>query len=133
MLKLTSSSSIYRYLIVGSLAFLTEYCTFLLLYKGLSVQVYVANSLSFCCGLFVSFFLNRLWTFKSDLFQRRGPHQFMMYSALAGMNLLLTNVIIGMLRSFGVTPLLGKIAAMVCIACWNFFIFKLVIFKSHRA
>lgn len=132
LLKVAQNKSLHKYLIVGVTAFATEYLTFLLLYKALSVQVYVANSLSFCCGLLVSFFLNRRWTFKTTAFKLRGHHQFAIYSTLALFNLLMTNVIIGVLKHQGLTPLVGKVVAMMAIVVWNFIIFRLVIFRSHE-
>lgn len=126
-------SRAFKYLLAGGSAFTTEYILFFLLFSVLSAQVYVANSLSFCGGLIVSFTLNRGWAFKSDDFHHRGHHQLVMYVCLAICNLLLTNVIIGLLKKFHIDPLVGKIAAMLFIVVWNFFIFRLVIFREKRA
>lgn len=121
-----------RYLIVGGAAFGTEYGSFFLLYEHLKTQLYVANSLSFCIGLSLSFTFNRMWAFKATEFKRRGQHQFVLYAALALINLFLTNVIIGILNNAGINPLAGKIVAMLTIVAWNFFIFKFIIFEGQR-
>jgi putative flippase GtrA len=120
-----------RYVVAGGSAFLTEYGSFYVLFQILSVQVYVANSVSFCLGLFVSFVLNRTWTFSSGTYKRRAKHQAGMYVALAILNLFITNGIIGLLKAIGVDPRFGKIIAMATIVAWNFFIFKYLIFARH--
>ena len=129
--SLIMSKKLARYLMVGGTAFIVEYGSFLVFYKFLGVQVYVANSISFCLGLGVSFMLNRSWTFNSGNFKRRGHHQLALYASLALINLGLTNIIVGLLKQAGISPTIGKIMAMLSIVCWNFIIFKLIIFASH--
>ena len=121
------SHQLFKYLIAGGSAFMSEYLAFAVLFKGLDANVYVANSLSFALGFGVSFMLNRGWAFKGD-FRLRRHQQLVLYTSLAFFNLFLTNVIIGLLKNLEVTPLIGKICAMVAIVGWNFFIFRLVIF-----
>jgi putative flippase GtrA len=124
------TKSLLRYLIAGSSAFITEYGSFYVLFSALSLQLYVANSLSFSFGLLVSFSLNRMWAFNGGTYKRSGHHQFAIYFCLAAVNLLITNVLIGLLRHRGVDPLLGKVICMAMIICWNFFIYKRVIFSQ---
>lgn len=124
-------ASLVRYLVSGGSAFAAEYVSFLLLYAVLSAQLYVANTLSFCLGLAISFTLNRVWTFREGNYKRAARHQFAMYAVLAACNVVLTNVIIGLLDRAGLDPRLGKIACMFFIVCWNFFIFRYVIFANH--
>lgn len=121
-----------RYFVVGGSAFLAEYGSFYILFQGLSVQVYIANSISFCLGLFVSFALNRTWTFRSGAYKHHAKHQAGMYLGLAILNLFLTNGIIGLLKMIGLDPRFGKIVAMATIVAWNFFIFKHLIFARRK-
>ena len=133
LLKELKDPTARRYLIAGGSAFVTEYLLFLVTYKVFGLQVYVANSLSFCTGLLVSFSLNRLWAFRSQDFRLRGHHQFALYATLAIVNLFLINLIVGILKAQGLNPLIGKLFAMIFIVCWNFFIFKKIIFKTNDA
>ena len=126
------NTGLNRYLVAGGSAFATEYGMFLVLYQLLGVQVYVANSVSFCCGLAVSFSLNRLWAFRAASFKLRGHHQFLIYTSLAVFNLIMINVIVGILKSQGLNPLVGKVVAMCVIVVWNFLIFKRIIFKAAQ-
>ena len=122
-----------RYLLAGGSAFLTEYLSFLVLFNVINAKLYVANSLSFCCGLLVSFSLNRSWTFTSDKFHHKYHRQLFMYGALALFNLVFINVLLGILNSIGIAPLIGKLVVMVAIVVWNYNIFKNVIFKKPQA
>ncbi len=126
------SPQLLKYLIAGGSAFATEYLTFFLLFKTFDAQLYVANSLSFCAGLIVSFSLNRAWAFRKDSFRLKKQHQLASYIGLALCNLLLINVIIGVLQAAAVPALVGKVIAMMTIVVWNFFIFRLFIFAETK-
>ena len=121
-----------RYLLSGGSAFFIEYLSFYILFVMFHTQIYAANSVSFCLGLFVSFTLNRGWTFKKQEFKRRKHYQIIAYSVLALLNLITTNAIVGLLRAQGFDPRLGKIIAMLTIVGWNYFIFKFIIFEGNN-
>lgn len=120
----------FKYMLVGGSAFLTEYLSFLIIYYLLHAQIYAANSISFILGLTVSFTFNRAWTFKAGDYHHKRHHQLGMYSMLAVFNLILTNIIIGMLKGAGFDPRLAKFMVMFLIIIWNFLIFRGVIFKQ---
>jgi putative flippase GtrA len=123
---------LFRYLLSGSSAFITEYGLFYLLFSVAEMQLYLANTLSFCGGLIVSFSLNRSWAFRNDNFHHRKSRQLIMYVVLALFNIVLTNVIIGTLKKLHVDPLIGKVITMIGIVGWNFFIFRFVIFRERQ-
>jgi putative flippase GtrA len=126
------SNKFARYLLVGGSAFLVEYGSFFILYQLFNFQIYVANSISFCLGLLISFLFNRGWAFKpTQSYKMHVHHQLAAYISLAFFNLVMTNVIIGGLKAAGLDPRLGKIAAMFFVAAWNFLIFRALIFAEH--
>jgi putative flippase GtrA len=125
-------AGLFKYLLVGGSAFIVEYGSFYTLFSLLGVQVYVANTVSFCGGFIISFIFNRTWSFKKDEFKRQKHQQFIMYIVLALLNLLLSNIIIGSLKRHGLDPLIGKVVVMGLIVGWNFFLFKLVIFAGNQ-
>lgn len=127
---LSRHKQLVRYLLSGGSAFFTEFLMFLLLYNVLGWPLYVANSLSFCSGLVISFTLNRRWTFGGGpQYNRSGRAQFGLYVLLAGINLVFTNIAIGMLAVAGLRAFAAKLLVMAIIVAWNFLIFKFLIFK----
>ncbi|HSX07910.1 MAG TPA: GtrA family protein [Candidatus Saccharimonadales bacterium] len=132
LIRLLTAHPLLRYLFSGGTTFASEYLTFLLLFSVLHLQVYVANSISFCVGVTMSFTLNRLWAFKQKKFKMRRHHQMMAVFLVGLFNLFATNVIIGFLKHHGLTPILGKVLAMVLVVLWNFLLFNFVIFAGHK-
>lgn len=123
-------NSLIRFLLGGGTTVLCEYIVFYVLYVGLSWNLLISNSLSFAVGLGISFLFNRLWAFKQDTYSQKTHHQLVMYAVLAGSNLLLNNVIVSGLKTLGLDPRIGKLAAIVIIAVWNFVIYRKIIFKG---
>lgn len=121
-----------RFLLVGGLAASVEFGGFLLLFYVLHTSLWFANGVSFVMGLLTSFALNRQWTFFTTTdgeYSKRLHHQFVMYLALALMNLLLTIWFVQVFTKFGVLPAIAKILAMGITSVWNFFLYKTAIFK----
>lgn len=123
---------IIRFLGAGSLAALTEYGVFLLfsfvLVRG---ELYLANSIGFLSGLLVSFLLNKHWVFKS---KKKGSSEFVYYFALAMVNLLISNLLIGVLvNGITVPSFVAKLISMGMVAAWNYFVLSRSIFKQASA
>ncbi|TAH36654.1 GtrA family protein [Candidatus Saccharibacteria bacterium] len=127
--KLLAEIRPLRFLIAGGLAACTEYGVFLLLH-GLGLHLLVANSVSFCTGLLVSFTLNKKWVFSSG---GKTHLEFIAYAGLAIVNLVLSNILIYIVvNRFGWLPWVAKILTMALIACWNYVIFSRVIFRTKK-
>lgn len=126
--------TIARFLSVGLTAAASEYSLFYLLHKQLELPLLLANSLSFMVGFSVSFSLNRLWAFRTDEdYKLRMRAQLGFYAALAAINLVLSNLLIGLMHLGGLNSLVGKLVTMGIIATWNYLILKQFIFsdKTH--
>lgn len=118
-----------RYVVVGGSSFAVEFALFAVLTKA-GANLFVANSLSFLAGLCMSFWLHKQWSFAGD-HKLKTSHQFVSYATLAGANLLLTNLIIGLLVTIVHVPELGaKVLTMLVIVIWNFFFMSRLIFKE---
>lgn len=123
------TSRILRFLIAGGSAAATEYLAFIGLQTLLGTDALIlSQSFSFACGFVVSFLLNRLWVFQSagtwtgDLGR---------YGALAGINLVLGNIVISLLVGpMSLPPLAAKLVVMVLIAVWNYAIFSKIVFRQ---
>ena len=127
-ISIAERDRIMRFLIAGGLAALIEYCVFLAasftLLKG---EIYFANSVGFLSGLLVSYLLSKYWVFKS---KKKGRGEFGHYFLLAMINLLVSNLLIGLLTSgISLSPFIAKLVAMAVIATSNYFIFSRLIFK----
>lgn len=123
-------NSLFRYLLVGGTAFIFEYLVFVGLYSLFGLWLLLANSLSFLCGLVLSFSLQRAWSFKKSQFQKTVRRQFFLYGSLALCNLVIINALLDYLTREGLDPRVGKIVVMAAIVCWNFLLMQRVIFKD---
>ena len=121
------SKRILRFLASGGSAAAVEFFVFMLL-LGWVDNTLVGNSISFLCGLAVSFTLNRKWVFGSQAGVKK---QFIEYFILAIINLILSNLAVYLLvDEMGVAAWIGKIIVMGAIAFNNYFIFSKFIFKK---
>lgn len=125
------SAKLSSYFLIGIMAFLTEYISFLLLITTFS-KLFIAQTISFMFGLMVSFFGNRNITFmKKEKYALSGNSQVVRYAVLAVCNLLLTNVLIYLLvDKAGVDPAVAKVFVMGSVVTWNYLIFSKVIFRT---
>jgi putative flippase GtrA len=120
---------IIKFLISGFLAAGMEYGVFLILFQLLSLEVLLSNSVSFLCGLIVSFSLNRAWVFNS---RENGKKQFAAYFTLALVNLAISNVLVwAMVHQLYVSAFVAKFLCMGLIATWNYVIFGKLIFRKN--
>lgn len=120
-----------RYLITGGSSFVLEFLVFTLLF-AVSHNIFVGNTISFICGLLISFWLHKIWSFKGD-HGLQTHHQLVRYTMLALTNLLLTNVVIGVLHDhFLLQAQLAKVLTMVCMVAWNYGIMNKLIFHERR-
>ncbi len=117
----------YRYVLVGSLSFVTETSLLYWLTDHLKMWYIYANSLAYIIVFWLNFLLNRLWSFKS---KQSLPTQLVMYLVLFVINLFASNGMLYLLTSvFGVYYLVSKVFAVALVVSWNFVIYKKVIFK----
>jgi putative flippase GtrA len=125
--------SLRRYIIIGLTAFATDYLALIFCFYVLSINLSVAASIGFFAGLLVSFGFNRLWVFGSAGQARSTHRQIVEYVALLIFNYFFTVIGVNWLNEVGVEPSFGKIILMVFITCWNYLIFKKIIFADKSA
>lgn len=124
----TISKRLIKFLVTGTTSAIVEYGVFLTLVH-IELSLLLANSISFSCGLFVSYSLNRVWVFRSNGQKKK---EFVKYGFLALINLALSNGLIYVEVHFGhVYPALAKLVAMIAVAAWNYYIFPRLIFKKY--
>ena len=84
-------------------------------------------------GFIVNFSMNKFWTFKAS---RENSHhkplvQLELYSGLFIFNYSFTYFLVWGLQQHNIQPGLGKLAAVGCVTIWNYFVYKLTIFKEN--
>lgn len=110
---------------------MTEYLIFVMLFSVLGLNVLIANTIAFSCGILTSFTLNRGWSFKKSAFLHAKTIQVILYTMLAIANLGLTSIALSMSKTFGIREEILKIMIMCAIVVWNFIIFNRIIFKQN--
>ncbi len=121
-----------RYVLAGFSAFVLEYVLFIGLF-ALTQQLYVSNSISFIVGVVAGFAFHKSWSFAGE---HRMPiqRQVWLYIAIALINLVFTNVVIGLcVQQFHVPAIVGKFIALVFIVVWNYILFNGVIFRLEKS
>lgn len=117
-----------RFLLSGGSAAVVEIMVFTaIVYVVNDWSILFAQSVSFTCGLVVSYILNRKWVFRST-----GSHrsEFTRYVLLATLNLVLSNYLIMLIISVGAHKIIAKLITMVLVAGWNYIIFRRFIFAK---
>jgi len=120
-----------HYATSGSSAFAIEYSSFLILFYHYHITAVIANTVSFVLGFTTSFILNRLWVFGQKEQTKQVLHQISLYLVIAFINLAITDIAIHFLVNAHVPAFIAKIILVIIVACWNFIIFKKIIF-THR-
>ncbi len=121
-----------KYILAGIVSWAADYGGLLLLYYPGGLPLGVATTVAFIFGLSVNFALMKYWVFARS---RRGKQavlsQGAQYIALSLFNLLITNVVIYALSKHGIGPEISKILTTAMIVCWNFLIYRRVMFKER--
>jgi len=119
-----------RYFIVGSLAFGSDYALLLLSYYIVGLPLKLATTIGFFTGFLISFTINKQWVFAGQ--QRKRIHrQASEYLALLICNYLFTVYAVNILNNHGLGPAISKILVMALIMCWNYALFRWVIFSKN--
>jgi len=131
--KLLQQSS--RYLIVGFSTVAIELFLFWILYEIIGYQTVVSafglslllsNVIAIVAATFYNFIMSRTWTFKST---SSLPRSITLYLILFVFNQIFSSTVIVMLVDIGIHSILAKVFTIACIVCWNFFLYRLVVFK----
>jgi len=116
-----------KYVITGLICIGTEFAVLYLLTDHLKWWYIYSNTTAYIAGFWLSFFLNRIWSFKStdNLYKQLG-----LYAVLFCFNLLASNVIMFLFTDhFKLHYMVSKIFSTCAITMWNFVIYKKVIYK----
>jgi putative flippase GtrA len=131
---LLHSSEFLRFFVAGSSAFLTDLIIlqFLIRIVGFNPQVLGtlsgANIISSTVGMIISFYLNRNWSFKAKEGKIAG--QTVRFLIVQAFSWFLNNLLFGIFTfQFGVNVTVTKIGVTLAQMVWNFFLYKLFVFR----
>ncbi|MCB2184043.1 MAG: GtrA family protein [Desulfobulbaceae bacterium] len=121
-----------RYTVVGGVAFIVDFFLLYSLTEWASLHYLLSATLSFLVGLFVNYYLSIQWVFRYRSF-KSARSEFMIFLFVGLGGLLLNDLILAVL-----TPVLNgqymiaKIAAVVFVYLWNFFVRRKLLFSKHK-
>ena len=119
-----------RYLISGSTAALVNFSFLYFFTDILGVWYLFSSAMSFVIAFFVSFYLQKFWTFRDGSKDVLG-RQMVLYLLIALFNLCLNALLMYVLVDlFGVWYMLAQFFVTGTIALWSFLIYKLFIFNQ---
>jgi putative flippase GtrA len=117
------------YAVVGFSGVLVDFGFTYVCKELLKFQKYVSNSIGFCAAVISNYFLNRLWTFKSQ--DPKLLSQFGNFALIAAVGLILNNLIIYVLNDkLKFNFYLSKAMAIGIVMIWNFFANYFYTFKA---
>lgn len=125
---------IVRFIIAGGAA--TAVSTLALQISVSVFQVwYVFGSvIGFFCGFFVSFTLQKFWTFRDTRGSTVMAKQAAMYLALIAINLVSNTTFVYLGVEFGgLTPVVAQICTSLVLAVQNFLVYRFIIFRPSLA
>jgi len=117
-----------RYVISGLISASAEYTILLVLTEFAGLWYILSNTVAYVSGFWLSFLLNRFWSFKSKDNLLR---QLLLYCILFVFNLILTNMFLYILTSVaGIPYAISKVFVMGVAVLWNFIIYKKIIYRK---
>lgn len=121
-----------HYLGVGGTTFIIDFGTLVMLHGKFDVSLPVATSIAYWLSVLYNFSLNRWWTFDAGEKSSLSKHA-LTYGCLLGFNYVFTVIFVSNVsRHIEYTK--AKILAVMIQMCWNFFVYKYIIFtkKAHK-
>ena len=120
------AAQVSKYLGVGAGTALFELVLFWLLSSLLHLDVAIANVIAIVVATVTNYLFNRNVTFVST---SNPVHSTVLYALLFAFNTVFSTIAIAYFVWLGAPAIVVKIIAMACIACWNFVLYRKVIFK----
>lgn len=132
LLKPLTEPYVYRFLIVGSVAFIFNYCLLTFIHSVTGLGKFPSEALSMLVAVQLTFFMHDRWTYAESNSKRRYflgiGKRYVSYIASNAFSAALTVVLFGLLVQFMPNLLALGVAGVVSMA-WNFIINKLFIWR----
>ncbi len=123
-------TQLFRYTLVGGLAFLLDFSLLAVLVEWARLPVLVAATIAFTAGLLANYALSVRWIFAQRRL-RRPWLEFGLFAAIGVIGLGVNAATMFLFTSvLGVHYLIGKISSTVIVYLWNFIARKLALFSE---
>jgi putative flippase GtrA len=119
-----------KFCVVGLVNTVVHFSVYVVFFDIYNYYYLQANALAWFIAVFVSFFLNKYWTFQN--FARRAIyHQYIKFFIISGAGLALnTGLLFIFVDTYKINDKLSLIFAIGIVTFWNFFLNKLWTFKN---
>lgn len=126
----TLPGQLFRYGIVGGIAFVVDYGTLWFLTDVCHVHYLVSAGIAFVLGLLCNYFLSTRFVFGESRLQNQWA-EFTAFLVIGVIGLLLNELILYVCQDImGIHYLLGKIISTIIVFFWNFLARRFLLFKS---
>ena len=115
-----------KYIIIGGTSALCELMLFTI-FQIIGMSIFISNISSVIISTIINYLLNKFWAFKS---QTRSIKSLVLYIGLFIFNITFSSQFIVILSNVGVKSIVAKFISMILINCWNFILYKKVVFKE---
>ncbi len=115
-----------KYIIIGGTSALCELMLFTI-FQIIGMSIFISNISSVIISTIINYLLNKFWAFKS---QTRSIKSLVLYIGLFIFNITFSSQFIVLLSNVGVKSIVAKFISMILITCWNFILYKKVVFKE---
>ena len=120
----------FRYLIVGGIAFLADYSLLYILTEGLHLHYLLSATVSFVAGLIVNYLISTLWIFRHSKLNNRMA-EFAVYAIIGVVGLLFNNLLMYLFTDcLNIHYMLSKLITAALVMCWNFLGRKYILFNT---
>jgi len=131
-LRALREKTIVRYIVVGGTSYVLELSALLAMYHVLELSLELSTTIAYCMGLLLAFSLQKFIAFRDKRRQVKVlAWQGILFALLTVWNLLFTILVV---RIFGDDQVaLSRTIAQAIFVCWNYVLYKNIIFKDRNA
>jgi putative flippase GtrA len=128
-LKIFKSSLIIRYLVVGGTSYIIELSSLLAIYHFGHTSRELATAISYWIGLIIAFSFQKLVAFQDYRREIKAiSKQGLFFAILTLWNYIFTILVVGHINSKYIV--FSRTLAQIVFSCWNYFIYKKIIFND---
>ena len=123
-------AQLFRYVIVGGVAFVVDYGLLFVLTEYLHFHYLVSATISFVAGLVVNYVISTSWIFRHSKLESRAA-EFTIYSLIGVVGLLFNNALLYLLTDcLHLHYMFSKLITAALVMGWNFLGRRIILFKN---